>query len=80
MSIKVIKVEEDKDTIKNWFEYMSYFIGKDEVEKLINGASIADLYYSTARHCSHLNPPHIVLAGLINMIAQTDSKRASFLV
>lgn len=80
MNVKVIKNKENLDIIKNWLEYMSHHTGKDKVEKLINRASIKDIYYLTNKYFSHIAHPYVVLALLINMIAQNNSKRASYLI
>lgn len=44
MDVKVIKNKENIDIVKKWFEHMLYHIGKDRTEKLINRASITDIY------------------------------------
>lgn len=80
MNVKVIENKETIDIVKKWFERMIYHIGKDRTEKLINRASITDIYYLTEEYFSHCASPYVVMSLLINMIAQNDSKRASFLI
>ena len=80
MNVKVIENKENIDIVKKWFERMLSHIGKDRTEKLINRASITDIYYLTDEYFSHCASTYAVMSLLINMIAQNNSKRASFLI